>query len=342
MRYRQTRPDGGYNGGPMYFLKPVFKRAWVPALVCLLLCLYGVELFQFRVITSSISSNFSMDWGTWGGMRIDHLVVTLVCLWLVIVVGPGGVGLVGTICSWVVPIFFVCYYAMGMWVFYQNYEMLPQVISDIFVYAFTPYAEIGGVTGGVIMTISQGIRRGCYSSDVGVGYASVIHSESSSNKPARQASLAIVDIFLDAFLICTMSMMIVLVTGTWNEPIDAGLLVQTALSAYFPYMHIFMPLFLVLLGYSTVIAFFAVGLKCAEYLGGNLGRKAFYAYAIVSLFFFSFVDTRQALVVMSITQLFLVVINLIGIYRLRREIDFDFTEVAEDGILTTETTEAQR
>lgn len=319
MRYREERPDGGYNGGPMYFLVPVFKRAWVPALVCGLLCLYGVELFQFRVMTSSISQNFG----------VDHLAVTLVCLWLVVVVGPGGVSLVGTICSWVIPIFFVCYYIMGFWVFIQNYEVIPQVISDIFVYAFTPYAEIGGVTGGVIMTISQGIRRGCYSSDVGVGYASVIHSESSSNKPARQASLAIVDIFLDAFLICTMSMMIVLVTGTWAEPIDAGLLVQTALSAYFPYMHVFMPLFLVLLGYSTVIAFFAVGLKCAEYLGGTVGRKAFYVYASISLFCFSFVDTRQALVVMSITQLFLVVINLIGIYRLRREVDFEFAEAAE-------------
>ncbi len=319
MRHRVARPDGGHDGGPMYFLKGAFKNKWVPGVVCFLLCLYGVELFQFRVMTASISSNFGAN----------HLVVTLICLWLVVVIGPGGIGLVGTICSWVIPVFFVLYYAMGFWVFYQNYEMIPQVLSDIFVYAFTPYAEIGGVTGGLIMTISQGIRRGCYSSDVGVGYASVIHSESSSISPERQAALAIVDIFLDAFLICTMSMMIVLVTGRWLEPIDASQIVQIALSQYFPYMHIFMPVFLVLLGYSTVIAFFVVGLKCAEYMGGEKGRKIFYVYAIISLFCFSYVDTKQALVAMSIIQLLLVVINLIGIYRLRKEINFDFATSVE-------------
>ncbi len=274
----------------MYFLQGVFKSKWVPGIVCFLLCLYGVELFQFRVMTLSISSNFGAN----------HLLVTLICLWLVVVIGPGGVGLVGTICSWVIPIFFVLYYIMGFWVFYQNYEAIPQVLSDIFVYAFTPYAQIGGVTGGLIMTISQGIRRGCYSSDVGVGYASVIHSESSSVSQSGKRHWRLWDIFLDAFLICTMSMMIVLVTGRWLEPIDASQLVQVALRDYFPYVDIFMPVFLVLLGYSTVIAFFVVGLKCAEYLGGEKGRKIFYVYAIISLFCFSFVDTTQALVVMSI------------------------------------------
>ncbi|MDP1836663.1 MAG: amino acid carrier protein [Chlamydiales bacterium] len=315
MKYREQRPDGGFNGGPMYFLPKVLKYSWVPGLVSLLLCVYGVEVFQFRVMTNSVSENFGLN----------HIAVTLVFLVLVLWASRGGVALVGTICSYIVPIFFVCYLGMGIWVCIQNYHVIPQVLADVVYYAFAPHAAVGGIMGGIIITISQGIRRGCYSSDVGVGYASIIHSESGTHAPERQASLAIMDIFFDAFLICTMSMTIILVTGTWVEPIDAMMLVQESLGMYFPYMNIFMPTFLVLLGYSTVIAFYCVGLKCAEFLGGKKGTRIFNVYAAVTLFLFSFVDTRHTLVVMSITQLLLVVINLWGIYKLRNEINYEFS-----------------
>jgi AGCS family alanine or glycine:cation symporter len=245
----------------------------------------------------------------------------------------GGIGLVGTICSWIIPVFFTLYYSMGLWVCAMNYDKIPQMFADVFYYAFTPHASLGGVAGGWIITSSQGIRRGCYSSDVGVGYASVIHSESSTHRPETQASLANVDIFLDAFLICTMRMVLVLLTGHWQDSIDATHLVQTALADYFPYMHIFMPVFLVLLGYSTVIAYFCVGHKAAEFLGGSKARTVYNLGACISLFLFSFVTTSQALTVMSITQLCLVAVNLLGIYRLRNELSYDviapesFTEV---------------
>lgn len=325
MRYRQKRADGGFDGGPMYFLPQVLKQKWVPGLVCGLLCIYGIEVFQFRIMTNSVSQNFGLN----------HLAVTLVFLGLVVMAARGGLALVGTISSWIIPIFFVMFYGMGLWICYQNLDKFPQVISDIFVYAFSPHAAAGGALGGLVVTISQGIRRGCYSSDVGVGYASIIHSESSTQRPERQASLAIIDIFFDAFLICTMSMIIILITGYWAEPIDAMLLVQISLADYFPYMHIFMPVFLALLGYSTVIAFYCVGAKSAEYLGGKKGSQIFSIFAAVLLFLFSFVDTRHSLVVMSITQLLLIAINLWGIYKLRNEIKWDFnaeetSDLAED------------
>jgi AGCS family alanine or glycine:cation symporter len=154
--------------------------------------------------------------------------------------------------------------------------------------------------------------------------------------------LAIVDIFLDSFLICTMSMMIILVTDRWQDPIDAMRLVEVALSDYFPYMDYFMPTFFVLLGYSTVIAFLCVGLKAAEYLGGERGRKIYYVYAAISLFLFSFVGTTQAMVVMSITQLFLVVMNAWGIYRLRGYMDYNFTAATEEELIAGNMREPER
>ncbi len=316
MRFRVHNPAGGYSGGPMYFLKHAFKWSWIPIAVSLLLCVYGVEIYQFRVATSSISINFGLN----------HLVVTFLLLGLVIYAGRGGVARVGAISSLMIPVFFVIYFVMGLWVLYQHAGAIPGVLYDVFVYAFTPHAAVGGTIGGLLVTVTQGIRRGCYTTDVGVGYASVIHSESSNTDNRRQAALAIMDIFLDTFLICTMSILLILVTGVWDKPIEASLLVQTALGMHFPHMDIFMPTFLTLLGFSTITAYFCVGLKCAEFLGPKWGRKIFYVYAVVALFLFSFVDTSEALVVMSITQVMLILFNLTGIYLLRDKVNFNLSD----------------
>ncbi len=314
LRYRVPNGQGGYNGGPMFFLPRVFKQAWVPQLVCLLLCIYGVEVYQFSVISTSITTN-------WG---FNHYLVIGILLVLVIFAGSGGVRRVGSISSKSLPIFVFIYVGMGMWVLLNNLSVLPGVFKEILISAFSGHAAIGGFAGaGIIATMSHGIRRGCYTGDIGVGYASVIHSESSVQVPEKQASLAIFDIFLDTFIVCTTSLFLILATGIWQQPMEAGMLVQTALGEYFPYMHFFMPLFLFMLGYNTINAYFCVGLKCAEHLSPRWGRFSYYAYAVIALLIFSFMGTSQAQTVMAIAGVSLLIINGIGIFLLRHEISFN-------------------
>lgn len=317
IKYRVTNEKGGYNGGPMFYLKKVFKTSWVPSLVCVLLCIYGVEIYQFNIITASIVTNIG----------INKYVVIFVILGLVIFAGAGGVQRVGSISSAIIPVFLIMYMSMGLWVMFHHLDAIPGVLKEVFTSAFSGHAAVGGFAGStVMMSISQGIRRGCYTGDVGVGYASVIHSETSVQKPSQQACLAIFDIFLDTFIICTTSVMLILVTGIWKEPMHESLLIQTVLSQYFPYMHIFMPFFLFLLGYSTIIAYFCVGMKCAEFLSPKRGKLLFYGYAVVALLIFSFVDSKQAIALMGLTQALLLLINVYGMFRLRKEIDFNFDE----------------
>lgn len=329
LRYRVTNENGGYNGGPMYFLKKVFKGSWVPKLVCVLLCIYGVEVYQFSVITHSVSTN----WGVNSYLVIGTLLV------LVIFAGSGGVKRVGTISSMTLPLFILVYVGMGSWVLVNNITVLPEVFMQVITSAFTGHAAVGGFVGaGVMAAMSHGIRRGCYTGDVGVGYASVIHSESSVQQPEKQAVLAIFDIFLDTFIICTTSILLVLTTQLWHEPIEAGLLVQTALGQYFPYMEVFMPVFLFLLGYNTINAYFCVGLKCADHLAPRYGRAIYYAYAVTALLIFSFMGTSQAQTVMAIAGVSLLIINGYGIFRLRHEISFDF----DNEIVPQEVVEGQK
>lgn len=322
LRYRVPNGEGGYNGGPMYFLQAAFKQSWVPKLVCVLLCVYGVEVYQFSVITTSITANLGIN---------SYLVIAALLL-LVVFAGLGGVKRVGSISSTSLPIFVVIYVGMGAWVLSNNLMVLPGVFHEIFTSAFTGHAAVGGFAGaGIMAAMSHGIRRGCYTGDIGVGYASVIHSESSVQVPEKQASLAIFDIFLDAFMVCTTSLFLILTTGIWQEPLEAGMMVQLALGEYFPYMHIFMPIFLFMLGYNTINAYFCVGLKCADHLSPRLGRTIYYIYAVLALLLFSFMGTSQAQMVMAIAGVSLLIINSCGIFILRHEISFNLTpEKAEE------------
>lgn len=317
MRYRVTDANGNYNGGPMYYLRQAVDKPWISGIVCVLLCLYGVEIFQFSVVTKSIATN--LDWNLYA--------VVGVMLALVLFASSGGVRRVGTISSALIPVFVFCYVGMGAWVLFSNLDQLPDVFGTVFSSAFSGHAALGAFTGSAIMaTVSQGVRRGCYTGDIGIGYASVIHSETNVTIPEKQALLVIFEIFLDTFLICTSSVAVVLVTGVWQEPLEGTMLVQTALGRYFPYMQYFMPFFLFLVGYATINAYFCVGIKCAEFIMPKFGRRVYQGYAIVVLITFSFLDTTLAQSVMAIAGGLLLVMNTIGVFMLRKKISFNMAE----------------
>lgn len=313
VHFRISCPKGFHKGGPMVFLRHAFKSSWVPKLVSILLCVYSVEIYQFSVMANNISTNF----------HISKESVVLVLLVLVLFASLGGVQRVGKISFMMIPLLFLSYIAMCIWVLILNYSLIPEVFYTIFSSAFTGHAAVGAFAGsGVMMTISQGISRGCYSGDVGVGYSSILHSESSETQPEKQALLSVIDIFIDSFIVCSTSIVLVLVTGVWNQPIDASILIQSALSQYFPYMELFMPVFLFFMGYTAINAYFCTGIRCAEHLSPKMGKWFYFAYGCLAFPFFCTVDSARALMVISISGGILLLINLYGIYSLRHHIKF--------------------
>lgn len=305
---------GSYDGGPMYFLRHAFKSRLLPIFVACLLCIYGVEIYQFSVITESLSTNF----------ELNRYAVIIVLLVLVLYASLGGVPRIGKICSLIMPVFMLLYASMALWVIFQEMDLLPGILKAVFTSAFTGHAAVGGFAGSsVILAIQHGISRAAYSADIGIGYDSIIQSESNTIYPERQARLAILGVCVDN-LVCTLSILVVLISGVWKsiEPIEASQLVQTALSHYFPYMNIFIPIFLFIVGYTTMIAYFCVGMKCARFLHPNHGSKFYLGYGVVALLLFSFFDQSQALLVMSFAGALLLIINLLGIFRLRNQVVF--------------------
>lgn len=313
MKYRVTNKEGSYDGGPMYFLPKAYKGRWIAPVICILLGIYGVEIFMFNVMADSITTNWNLNQG-W---------VVAILLFATIVVALGGINRVGEVCSAIIPLFILIYLVMGFWVLGTHIHMLPSIIQSIFQGAFSPQAALGGFAGSsVMLTISMGLSRGAYSGDIGVGYTSIIYAESRTQQFGRQASMTIIGIFIDTFVICTMSIFLILATGHWNIGIDPTLMVQEALGLSFPYMHFFMPFFLFLLGYTTILAYFVVGVKCAKFLSPKWGPIVYYLYASIALPLFAFVDVEQAFVIMSLSGALLLLFNLFGIFLLRKEVEF--------------------
>ncbi|MCH1429734.1 MAG: amino acid carrier protein [Chlamydiales bacterium] len=317
MKFRVENDEGGYDGGPMYYLKNAyssnFLKKWVPRVVCIFLCIYGVEIYLFSVISTTIVDN-------WGINR--ELVVTGLLI-IVMLTVKGGMQRVGNVCGTIIPIFILIFSGMSLWVIFQNIGMLPEVFSEVLSSAFTGHAAVGGFAGATIaQTVSWGIKRSCYSGDVGIGYTSVVHTESKEQDPRKQASLAIFGIFLDTFVVCTLSVVVVLFTQVWKEPIEATFFVQKSLEMYFYGVKYFWPFFIFILGYSTIITFFAMGMKSADFLLGHKGRTAYYYLAGVMFVVFAFFDSSKALLVMEVSGGCLLLINLTGFYLLRKEIVF--------------------
>ncbi|WP_213157526.1 amino acid carrier protein [Parachlamydia sp. AcF125] len=321
IKHRVTNNQGGYDGGPKYFLRSAFNNPGISVFVAILLCIYGVEIYQFSVVTNSLSTNFG----------INRYAVIASLLGVILYAGIGGIPRVSKICSWIMPFFMVVYLGMSFWIIFNEIAFLPGVLQSVFISAFTGHAAVGGFAGSsALLAIQHGISRAAYSSDIGIGYDSIIQSESSTVYPERQARLAILGVCIDN-LVCTMSILIVLLSGVWTAPIEGSSLVQQALGAYFPFMHVFIPVFLLIVGYTTMIAYFCVGIKCARFLSPTYGFAAYVGYAIGAFLFFSFFDQTQALLVMSVAGSLLLITNLLGIFKLRHQIVFSL-ESTEKGI----------
>lgn len=321
LKYRVKNDQQGYDGGPMFFLKKAFGVNWVSSVVCVLLCIYGAEVYQFNVVVDTVA--FSTGF--------DRIAIAVCLLGLIFYAAIGGVKRVATICGWVMPFFIFVYIGMAFWIIGSHFSDLPGVLAMVFKSAFTGQAAVGGFAGSTVMlAIQNGMAGACYAADIGIGYDSTIQSESNVVQPERQARMAIFGVCLDNF-ICSLSILLVLVTGLWQMPISSGSapLVQIALSQHFPMMDIIMPFFIFILGYTTLIAYLIVGIKCSRHLHVKKGPAIYIGYSLGVMSFFAFFDQTLALLVMRIAGALLLIINLSGIWCLRHEIFFEETKVPQ-------------
>ena len=313
VKYRVKNAKDGFDGGPMYYLKVAFNNKAVPILMCVFLCIYGAEVSQFLILTDVLTNTFSFN----------RYVVIGVLLFFVLLAAVGGVKRFANICSTMMPPFMIIYVAVGIWVILDHWADLP----GTFYLIFSSFLNIGTegtglLSGATIIAAHYGISRAVYSGDIGIGYDSIIQSETQTMYPEKQARMAIFALFSDS-LICTISILILLVTGLWKvQGLEPSEYVMTALKSYVPKVEYFMAILFVFAGFTTISGYLVVGQKCAKYLHPKYGQYVYIIYSIFAFVVFSFYDQRQVMLIMSVSGGFLMMINMLGVFRLRKEIKF--------------------
>jgi len=318
VKFREPDGKSDYIGGPVVFLKRIAGGEYISKIVAFLLCIYGVEIYLFRIVAFSVSTNWNFN----------YTMVVFFLLAMILGAMQGGLKLVGKVSAFVVPAFLVLFAGMSVWVFIQNWHLLPEVFATIFRSAFTTHAAVGGSAGSSMwLAMSYGVRRACYTGDIGIGYSGIIHAGSAEKNPAREATFGIMSIVLDTFIVCTLSVLLVLVTGAWSSGVHEEQMVIFALSKYFPYVDRVWPLFIFLLGYSTLIAFFAAGKKSAHALSKKYGAPLFTLFGSIAFVLFSYVGNEDhCLTVMSLVCVCLLILNVYGMGKLSHHITYDVTE----------------
>jgi len=214
MRYRDIHDDGSVSGGPFYYIRKGLgaRWKWLAALVATMtfICSFGTgNANQSFTVADQVRSSFPII-PTWLTGVVTGGVVALVIL--------GGIRRIGAVTSRLVPFMCVLYVLGGFVVLVLHAERIPWAFAQIFSGAFSPQGAVGGFAGSTFMyTLLWGVKRGLFSNEAGQGSAPIAHAAAKTKEPVREGIVALIEPFVDTLMICTMTGLVVVVTGVWNE-----------------------------------------------------------------------------------------------------------------------------
>jgi len=275
MKYRHVDEDGNIRGGPMYFIEEGLGKKWKPLAiffaVAVIFSSFGMaNLFQTNQVASEFYRTFSIKpWMT--GLVMATLV------YLVIV---GGIRRIGEVSGRIVPFMCVVYVLGALGVIFLNIKEVPAALALIVRSAFTGTAAVGGFAGASVwFALSWGMRRGIFSNEAGLGSAPMAHAAAKTKEPVREGLVAMLGPFIDTIVICTMTAVVIIVTGMWKtDATDAAgnLLTGAPLAqeAFTIGLHRFggyiVTIAIFFFAFSTCLAWSYYGEKAAEYIGGRM------------------------------------------------------------------------
>ena len=223
MIYRQKNEEGQYICGPMYYIEHGLHLRWLAVLCAGFMVIQIIcgNFIQANTISGVLEENFG----------VPHLITGIALALLIFIVTLGGLKRLAHVTQKMVPFMACLYVFSGLLIILLNITKVPQVLADIFCEAFGLRAMAGGAMGSMIVAMQKGIARGLYSNEAGEGSAPVIHSSASVNHPVEQGLAGVTEVFLDTFVICTISGLVIGVTGVLGSGSVGSTLVIRAFAA---------------------------------------------------------------------------------------------------------------
>lgn len=293
VHFREKNKYGDYIGGPMYYIKNGLDRKWhfLAALYAGfgVLTVFGTgNATQVNTITTAINSalfNFNVISSESNGVL--NLAMGIIITVLVGMVLLGGIKRIGSVSEKLVPFMAILYIVLALGVVILHANNIPKVFGDIIYGAFNPSAVTGGVVGSFFLSMKKGVSRGIFSNEAGLGTGSIAHACADTDEPVRQGMFGIFEVFADTIVICTLTALVILVSGVpvnYGAAAGAELTISGFTATYGGWVSIFTAIAMCCFAFSTILGWGLYGARCVEFLFSEKLVKPFMIiYSLVAI-----------------------------------------------------------
>ena len=339
--FRRRNKDGAWSGGPMYYLqdglggykhlKPLGTFLGILFSIFAMLASFGIgNMGQINKIRIYFESTSALDISseTFMGIPTANLVMGLVLTLAATIIIFGGFRRLAAVSERLVPFMSVMYVLGCLLIIILHIKSVPEVFSSIFRFALGPKAVGGGMAGTAVQlamnTIKNGCKRGVFSNEAGLGSSVMVHSNSCVREPVKQGLWGIAEVFVDTMVICTMTALVVLSSGTID--LNTGLVISevnddTLVALAFGNTlgrpgEWFVVICVTLFAFTTVMGWSYYGTKVTEYLMGVTWSKVYRVIFIMLITFGAVVESNLAWSISDTFNGLMMIPNLIGIISL--------------------------
>ena len=325
--YRQVRPDGQIRGGAMEYLWRGFAEYGWPRLgyaLAIVFCVFTIggslgagNAFQVNQAFNAVQQ--SVSWPDEQAWIFGSAMAFLVSLVII-----GGIQRIALVAQALVPLMVLIYLSAALWVIASHYTQLPDAVSLIWSSALSLEAGVGGLIGIIV----QGFKRAVFSSEAGIGSAAIAHATAQSKYPVRQGLVALLEPFIDTVIICTMTALVIIITGVYSAPEHAQLvenvqgaaLTSVAFGSVISWFPLVLSVCVILFAFSTMIAWFYYGERCWSFICGERGSLIYKIVFIAFTVMGAVTGAGHILTFSELLVLGMALPNFIGLYLLNNKV----------------------
>lgn len=328
IKYREVDENGEMAGGPMYYIKNGLGLNWLAKLFAIFgvgVALLGIGTFgQVKSIADAAQIGFN----------IPIIATTIVITIVVALITLGGIKRISSVSEKVVPFMAILYIIGSLLVLFFNYDKIPSALSLIIESAFNPKAALGGATGiTVSIAMQRGIGRGVFSNESGLGSAPIAAAAAKTNSPVKQGLISMTGTFLDTIIVCTMTGIVIVLTGSYNVGLEGAALTTAAFESGLPIAVVgkyIVNVGLMFFAFTTIIGWNYYGERCIQYLFGIKGIKPYKILFIVLVGVGPFLPLEMIFIIADIVNGLMAFPNLVGLIGLRKVVIEETEQYFED------------
>lgn len=277
VKYREVDAVGQHVGGPMYYIQNGLgkKWSWLATVFALFgtLASFGIgNMVQANSVADAVDAMFLIP--TWMTGALMTLLTAAVIF--------GGINRIAVVAAKLVPLMAAAYIIGALVVILTHLQQVPDAFILIFNSAFNETAAVGGFAGASVWAaIRFGVARGVFSNEAGLGSAPIAHAAAKTNNPVEQGMIAMLGTCIDTLIVCTMTALVIILTGAWNSGEDGAALSTLAFNNGLPgWGGYIVVIGIVVFAFTTILGWSYYGERCAEYL---FGVKVIWPYRVLWL-----------------------------------------------------------